>query len=41
MKSKVAPFLNKLNTMKKNVKIICFFNADKNKTIEENYLKTF
>ena len=30
---KVAPFLKKMKTMKKNVKVICCENSGKNKTL--------
>ena len=38
---KVTPFLNKMKTMKKNVKIICCGDAGEKKTLEENCAKTF
>ena len=37
----MAPFLNKMKTMKKYVKIIFYDNAGENKTFKENCAKDF
>ena len=36
-----TPFLRKMKTMKKNVKIFCCNNAGDNNTVEENSMKNF
>ena len=38
---KVTPFPKKLKSVKKNFKIICCYNADKNKTLEKKCAKNF
>ena len=41
MTKKVTPFLNNMNTKKKNVKMNIFENAGENKTLEEYCAKHF
>ena len=41
LSEKDTPFLKKIKTMKKTVKIISFYNAGENKILEGNCMKNF